>query len=287
MSLNWDRDGKDWPNRQHSRFREVAGTDWHVQRAGEGPGVLLLHGTGASTHSWAGLFPLLSARHDVLAMDLPGHGFTPSPPGFRPKVETMARAVASLGEAEDFAPDVIIGHSAGAAIAIQMALDTHVAPQRIVSLNGALRPFEGMAGQVFPAMAKLLHYNPLTARMFAWSAGRQERVERLIGQTGSEIGAPYLDLYGRLLADRDHVAGALAMMAHWDLAGFAKRLSALEVPCHFLAGARDRAVPPEDARWAAGTVKHGTSEMLDGLGHLAHEEAPERILQAIFAGETN
>jgi len=287
MSLDWDRDGKDWPNRQHARFTKAAGTHWHVQRAGEGRAILLLHGTGASTHSWAGLFPLLAARHAVLAMDLPGHAFTQAPNGFRPRVGTMAGAVAALCQAEDFAPDVIIGHSAGSAIAIRMALDGQVVPQRIVSLNGALRPFEGMAGQVFPAMAKLLHYNPLSARMFVWGAGSQARVERLIGQTGSEIAASYLDTYKRLLADRDHVGGALAMMAHWDLAGFARRLPELEVPSLFLAGSKDRAVPTEDADWAAGTVKQGSSGVLEGLGHLAHEEAPERVFQAIFARETN
>jgi magnesium chelatase accessory protein len=287
MALDWSRDGKGWPNRAHSRFAEATGLRWHVQRAGQGGAVLLLHGTGASTHSWAGLLPMLAEDREVLAMDLPGHGFTPAPPGFRPRVEAMAEAVAGLCEAEDFVPGLIIGHSAGAAIAIQMALDGTARPDRIVSINGALRPFEGMAGQVFPAMAKLLHYNPLTARMFAWGAGRQERVERLIGQTGSDITEPYLDFYARLLADRDHVAGALAMMAHWDLAGFARRLSRLEVPALFLAGEADRAVPPEDADWAAKAVQDGAAARLDGLGHLAHEEAPGQVLQAIFTAHAD
>ena len=53
---------------------------WHVQRMGAGPALLLLHGTGAATHSWRALAPLLAEHFTVVAPDLPGHGFT-GPPG--------------------------------------------------------------------------------------------------------------------------------------------------------------------------------------------------------------
>ena len=61
-TLSWDQDGHDWPNRDASRFVEAAGLTWHVQIAGQGPVLLLLHGTGASTHSWRDLLPGLAER---------------------------------------------------------------------------------------------------------------------------------------------------------------------------------------------------------------------------------
>ena len=52
---------EDWPNRAASRYVDAGGLRWHVQSLGDaGPDLLLLHGTGAATHSWAGLAPLLS-----------------------------------------------------------------------------------------------------------------------------------------------------------------------------------------------------------------------------------
>ncbi|MDU3043759.1 MAG: alpha/beta hydrolase, partial [Bradyrhizobium sp.] len=57
---NWSVDGKDWPNRAASRFVDAAGLRWHVQMMGEGPVALLAHGTGAATHSWRDLAPLLA-----------------------------------------------------------------------------------------------------------------------------------------------------------------------------------------------------------------------------------
>ncbi|OZA31359.1 MAG: alpha/beta hydrolase, partial [Novosphingobium sp. 17-62-9] len=65
----WDVEGRNWPNRSASRFIETPGLKWHVQIAGEGPVVLLLHGTGAATHSWRDVLPLLAQGFTVIAPD--------------------------------------------------------------------------------------------------------------------------------------------------------------------------------------------------------------------------
>ena len=65
--LDWQRDGADWPNRASSRMVRAGGLTWHVQVAGSGPVLLLVHGTGASTHSWRDLLPLLATGHTVVA----------------------------------------------------------------------------------------------------------------------------------------------------------------------------------------------------------------------------
>ncbi len=52
---DWAVEGRDWPHREASRFVEAAGLRWHVQEFGspDAPTLLLLHGTGAATHSVA------------------------------------------------------------------------------------------------------------------------------------------------------------------------------------------------------------------------------------------
>ncbi len=84
------------PTVNASRFVEAAGIRWHVQRMGEGPPLLLIHGTGAATHSWRALLPLLAQHFDVIAPDLPGHGFTQSPPSHRLSLPGMAADVSRL-----------------------------------------------------------------------------------------------------------------------------------------------------------------------------------------------
>ena len=74
-----------WPHRLHSRFVQAAGLGWHVQQFAaarpNAPDALLIHGTGASTHSWRALIGLLTPHFNVLSFDLPGHAFTDLPPG--------------------------------------------------------------------------------------------------------------------------------------------------------------------------------------------------------------
>jgi magnesium chelatase accessory protein len=74
-------DRLDWPNRDGSSFVAAGGIHWHVQRLGDParPRLLLLHGTGAATHSFRDLAPLLANDFSVLALDLPGYGFTGQP----------------------------------------------------------------------------------------------------------------------------------------------------------------------------------------------------------------
>lgn len=281
--LDWARDGADWPNRAASRFVTAGRLAWHVQEAGAGPAVLLLHGTGAATHSWRGLLPLLAAQARVIAPDLPGHGFTSLPRAGQAGIEGMARLVGELLDAFGAAPDLVVGHSAGAAILVRMALDRRIAPRAIVSLNGALLPFPGVGGLVFPALAKLLFLNPFAPRLLARMADDPRAVARLIKGTGSALEPRGIALYRRLLADPGHVRATVAMMARWDLAGLKRDLPRLAVPLVLVAAGNDLAVPPRVADEVARRVPHASVRHLPGLGHLAHEEDPDSVAALIAA----
>jgi len=245
--LDWRTDGADWPHRQASRFVAAAGLRWHVQVMGEGPVALLLHGTGAATHSWRDFMPLLAQRYTVVAPDLPGHGFTEALPLRRLSLPGVAQAVAGLLRELDLTPELAIGHSAGAAILCRMALDATIAPARLVSLNGALLPFHGWAGVFFAPMARLLTLTPMVSMLFAWRARDPVVVRQLVDSTGSTLDARGLALYQRL------------------------RLVAAE---------RDGTVNPADAERVRARVAGASLVRLAGLGHLAHEEDPARVLAA-------
>lgn len=279
----WEQEGRDWPNRAHSRFVDAGGLRWHVQLMGSGPVALLLHGTGAATHSWRDLMPVLAKKFTVVAPDLPGHGFTTGriPSGLT--MPAMGHAVAGLLTALELSPQLVVGHSAGAAIGIRMALDGLIHPAAIVGLNAALQPFPGLGAKIFPTLAKLLFANPFAPHVFARIARQPGETGRFLAKsTSSRIDARGVDLYQRLFATSDHCAGAIHMMADWDLAAFAADLPKLNVPLLLLHGAADSAVPPVSAERAAAAVAHGTFVSISG-GHLAHEEHPTDIAARIAA----
>ncbi|MEL6478238.1 MAG: alpha/beta fold hydrolase BchO [Pseudomonadota bacterium] len=277
--LVWDREGRDWPHREASRFLRAGRTDWHVQVMGpeDAPVCLLLHGTGAASHSWRGLLPLLANRFRVIAPDLPGHGFSRAASMMQLSLSGMAREVDALLTALEARPTLALGHSAGGPVLARMALDGSVAPQRIVTVNGAFLPFKGMAAQLFPPIAKALIWNPFVPHMVAWTAMDRGAVKRLLASTGSEIDAAGVDLYHTLFQSRVHVQSTLNMMARWDLDRLAEDLPRLEAPLTLLAAEGDRTIPPADQHEVAALIPGAQVVALPGLGHLAHEEAPERI----------
>ena len=279
--LDWNREGLIWPHREASEFVRVGRANWHVQRMGSGLPLLLLHGTGASVHSWRGLMPLLAQNYTVIAPDLPRHAFTTGHDAYAMSLPAMAGEIAGLLKALNVEPAAIIGHSAGAALALQLALD-HDYAGPIVGLNAALRPFPGPFAQIFPAVAKALFINPLVPRIFANTVDLTGGAGRFLWRsTHSRIEPAGLACYRTLLKHADHAGGALAMMANWDLPGLRERMGAVRNPVLLVHGGNDPAIPPDWARDAQGWLADARLDVLPGLGHLAHEEAPETVAAQI------
>lgn len=280
--------GSKWPNHEASRFVRAAGFTWHVQQFGQGPVALLLHGTGASTHSWRQVAPLLARHFTVIAIDLPGHGFTQMPPREFMSLYGMARAIKALLQVLAKRPALVIGHSAGAALAVRMSLEGWIAPQAIVGLNAAIMPLPGYAGQFFTPLARMLARLPIVPRLFSRRAFDRSLIEVMIANTGSRLDAAGVDFYHRLAQRSSHVAAVLTMMAEWDLPSLMPDLPHLKTPLFLVTGTRDRTIPPSDTERVRKILPNTEVIRMDGLGHLGHEEAPELTVEILetIASET-
>jgi len=271
----------DWPNRQCSRMVTSFGTCWHVQRSGSGPLLLLIHGTAASTHSFRDLMPELTRAFDVLTIDLPGHGYTSRLPDRAMSLPAITRGIAGLLDTLGLSPRYVVGHSAGAAIALRLALDRTRDVNAIVGLNAALLPFGGVLNSVFSPLALFFASTRLMPAMLARRATDRRAVERVIRGTGSTISDSGLALYQRLFRREEHIAAVLAMMAAWDLSTIKRDLPHLTPRLLLVSGAKDRAVNPAEAARVAGHVPDASVMVLPDCGHLAHEEKPAEIATAI------
>jgi len=284
--LDWERDGWDWPHREHSRFVEAGGSGirWHVQVMGSGPVLFLLHGTGASTHSFRALMPTLARSYTVVAPDLPGHAFSRMPDGFEPTLRNTAAALEELLAALDVRPALSVGHSAGAALQIQMALDGALPATRIVALAGALVPFRGVGTALFSPAARMLARSSMAPRLIAFRARDTRNVERVVQGTGSHLDARGVEFYRRLASNPGHIAGVLRMLAVWDLEPLFRALPRLGPELLLVAGDRDRAVPLAQAYTVAAAVPRSRVEVVRGAGHLLHEEQPAAVARIILHG---
>lgn len=279
--LDWRRDGADWPLRAHSRFVETADLRWHVQVLGRGPAALLLHGVGGASHSWRDVAPLLAARMTVVIPDLPGHGFSAQGRHAARTLPGMAAALRALCAALDVTPRVLAGHSAGAAAAARMALDAPGSARAVVAFNGAFMPFKWPEAVTLPSMARLMAVNPFSAPAMAVLA-RSGVGARVMTAMMARRDPEALRLYTRLFGAPGHVAAALNMMAAWDLGGLAQEIAGMATPITVVVGDADRVVAPREGRDLARATPSARLEVWPGLGHLAHEEAPERAAATIL-----
>ncbi len=269
----------DWPFASSSRHVACRPHLWHVQEVGAGPTLLLIHGAGGATHSFRHLIPLLSPDFRVIAIDLPGQGFTVSGAASRCGIDAMAEDLAALCAQEGWHPRAIVGHSAGAAIALRMA--EAAPPGAVIGINAALGNFEGVSGWVFPVMARLLAMTPLVAQIFSRFAATPSQAHRLLVSTGSRIGPEGEAQYLHLLRMPSHVRATLDMMAQWRLDGLIARFPRQSVPCLLLTASNDRAVPPSVSEAARDAIPGARWVDLPGYGHLVHEEAADRVAPLI------
>ncbi|MGJ8603649.1 MAG: alpha/beta fold hydrolase BchO [Marivita sp.] len=271
-----------WPHADHSRFVDVRPHHWHVQEMGKGDTILLLHGASGSTHSWRDVMTDLARDHHVVALDLPGHGLTKLGSRHRSSLPLMAQDVQALMTQEGWHPAAILAHSAGAALGLRI-LPASGATVPLVAVNPALAPFKGLAGILFPIAARVVALSPIMAKMIKRRMAGPGQVVSLLETTGSKISPEGLNLYAKLFRSDAHLDGTLLMMAQWKLDGLVADLPKIDIPCTFLVGENDKAVPPSSVRDSARKMPNADVISFARYGHLLHEEAPAEVADQLRA----
>jgi magnesium chelatase accessory protein len=272
---------QDWPLRTRSRKIRCRPHEWHVQDWGTGPDVLLLHGAGASAHSFHRLMPHLPGFR-LIAVDLPGQGFTRAGGMNRLGLDAMADDLVALVRDQGWRPVAIIGHSAGAAIALRMVELMPMGPRAVIGINAALGPFHGFAGWLFPKLARAMSASPFVAAVVTRLSSNRKQVEKLLAATGSPLDPAGVEMYQRLVSRMSHIEGTLGMMAQWELEPLLERLPQIMVPALLIASDQDKAVPAVVSNLAAARMARALSAEIEGYGHLVHEEAPAKVAALIL-----
>jgi magnesium chelatase accessory protein len=286
--MSWAQHRDTWPHAGLSRFVQAGAIHWHVQTLGQGPCMLLLHGTGSGNFSWRGMLPELAKHFTVVAPDLPGHVFSSRGPDKALSLPGMSEGLRALMRQLDLTPQVIVGHSAGAAIAAHMVLHhSSMAHSTLIGLNPAWLPLPGVASWLFGPAAQLARLNPLSAWVTAKMATKPGAVARWLERTGSTLDPLGVDLYTRVLSDSGHVHGVLSMMAAWQLKPLAIRLHEIRNPVFMAIGENDQTVPPRLADDVCLDWPQAYKTIQPGLGHLAHEEDPLGTAQLILRWSAN
>ena len=263
-----------WPLSSASQFIAIDDIHFHVQVTGDGPDLLMLHGAGASSHSFAGMTQQLAQQYRVITPDLPGQGFTTLLSPERVGLAAFSQYLRALLEQLNASPEWIIGHSAGSALAAQLALDMSHPPHGLLCINAAFKPFGAMAAPFFSGAAKWLSRSRWLPSALASPTLRWRATASMLADTGSHVTPLSSRCYDTLLGNPEHIAGTLRMMAGWDLPPLLKRLPALEGVVWLAACEGDRTIPPSRSTAVAPLLRRCKTCRVPTLGHLGHEESP-------------
>ncbi len=239
----------------------------HAERTGSGPPLVLVHGFTQTSRCWGPEADDLARDHEVIRVDAPGHGRSAA---ILAGLRTGGRLIADQGGEATY-----LGYSMGARFCLHLALarpelvrglvllggtagiedDDERAARRVADLETAdhLRD-QGLAGFLDTWLRQ-----PLFAGLPPDRAFRQERLENTVdGLRGS------LDQ-----------AGTGAQDPSWH------RLGQLEMPVLVMAGTNDTKFASIATRMAAEIGDNATLALIEGAGHAAHLEQPDRFLAAL------
>ena len=245
----------------------------HVELAGLGHPLLLLHGFTGGATTWAALATQLSPYRRTLAVDLIGHGQSAAPAeAERYRMERCVADLLALLDALEIARADVLGYSMGGRVALQLAA---AAPERVGALllesssPGLASPAERAARAAADAdMAAAIERDGLAAFVAQW-----ERLPLFASQAALPA-----ELRERQRAQRLHnrplgLANSLRGMGTGQQTSLWDRLPDLRMPTLLLAGALDQKYCTIAQRMAA-QMPNARLALVPNAGHTIHLEQP-------------
>jgi 3-oxoadipate enol-lactonase len=236
-----------------------------VEKAGEGPAVVMVHGLGATGNAWQPQVAALSRRFTLYRPDLPGQGRSPLEAGV--SVASIVTGLVRLLDENKIDKARFVGHSFGTLV-LQHLAAAH--PQRVekLVLVGAVRA---------PAEAN--------------RQGPRDRANKVRAEGMASI-ADAVANFATAPATREHKPAVIALVREFlmrqDPEGYARtcealasatdaNLSAISAPTLFITGADDAVGPPAMVQKLAAEFRNGRFEQLAECGHWPTIEQPERV----------
>jgi pimeloyl-ACP methyl ester carboxylesterase len=262
------------------RTAEIKDVRLRYYVGGEGPPLILVHGLGGAAANWAGVVPLLVARHRLLVPDLPGHaGSTPFPAATT--LDPYADRLDRLAELEAMEHAGVVGHSLGGLVGLRLAVNfTRRVSALVLTASAGIRSSTREAER-YLNLAAILRPTRRYARhreAIAQSPALRMLVFGYFGASDPEA-MPDGAVDGFLSAMDMHTDTATARRA---LVRDDPRLDLERVACpvFLLWGARDNQITAQDAFEYARRLR-APLRMIADCGHLLIGERPDACAEAI------
>ncbi len=266
-----------------SQFVAVRGMQVHLRD--EGPRgdptpIVLLHGTGASLHTWDGWTGELTRERRVIRFDLPGFGLTgPSPDGVY-TIESYVDTVLAVADTLGVPRFVLAGNSLGGYVAWATAVLHPQRIDRLILVDAAGYPYQSQSVPLAFRIARTPVLNVLMRDVLP--RGVVERSLRDVYGDPSKVTPDLVDRYFDLATRAGNRAALVARFDQTTPGSLAERVPEIQVPTLILWGGKDRLIPLEFGQRFAREIHDSRLIVFDALGHVPHEEDPARTVAAVL-----
>ncbi len=260
---------------QYPDFMQINGINLNVQRSGEGPPVVMLHGLTSNLTALQPEIERLSQSFEVIAVDSRGHGRSDKPARYT--LQDHIDDVVGIMDALNLDTVDLIGTSAGSYIAQGVASQQ---PQRIRKLVLIVPKSNGKTSSVARFIAQHedevrgMSHDEIQAlvlsRIFAPSTPQSVKEAQAI-RSQQQAGQG-------LTLDAQQAEAASQALAGFD---FRPVLAQITAETLVISGRHDILNPPEEGHLIAELIPNTRLEILEHSGHLPNVEEPERLLDLI------
>ncbi|MEZ5972290.1 MAG: alpha/beta hydrolase [Hyphomonadaceae bacterium] len=270
-----------------SRYEDLpGGVRVHYRDEGQqdGPVLVLIHGFSASVHTWEPWVQRLGDDYRIISLDLPGHGLTRAPAGYRASIEAYRDLVHQFLEELGVSNFSLAGSSMGGNVAWEYALAYPEQVNALILVDASGWEDTRAEATEDPLIFKLLR-NPILAPLLRDLDSTQ------LTRNGLEAA-----FFNPALVDDAMVTRYVQLArapGHRDILlqmtlGFrdrhyatAERLAALHMPVLILTGDTDRLVPPEHAQQFHDAIANSQLVTFTDTGHIPQEERPDESATAV------
>ena len=263
----------------------IHGHDMRYRRAGNGEAVVLIHGLAGNSLTWRAVLPSLAETHDVIAPDLLGHGESAKPMGDY-SLGAFATGLRDMLAVLDVPSATIVGHSFGGGVAMQLAYQHPELCDRLVLVGS------GGLGREVSWLLRLVtlpgfeYLMPLVFPRVVADAGTQVgRLLSIVGLGSARVGEMWRS-YASLAGAEDRKAFVRTIRGVIEPGG--QTVNALDrlylaahIPTLIGWGSRDEIIPVDHAYAAHEAIPGSRLEILEGVAHFPHAEAPERFVEVL------
>ncbi len=262
---------------QHSRFLDIDHALVHYRDEGQGPPILLLHGTFASLHTFDGWVDELKSSYRLIRLDLPGFGLSEVTEDHVYSMERYLEVIKTLLDELGIDRVTIAGSSLGGWLAWEFALDFPELVERLILIDAA--GVEIHRHIPLPVRLARLPFAKKFAPLFINRATIKHFIQEVYADA-SKISSELIDRYYELFA-REGNPEAFLSIVNTKFVDRAHELPKIQVPTMIIWGEKDSWLPISNAYHFLNVLPQAKLIIYEDLGHIPMEEAPQETAEDV------